>query len=301
MSALQQKSREWIEKAKVQGSPEWLELRKDKIGASDSPIIMGHSPWTTPRELWERKVGLRPEKSMTADMLRGKTQEDEARKEFIRIKGIQVEPDVVFHPSLNWMMASLDGVNHKNKIILEVKCTRNLTEHEETKLGKVPKKYYAQLQHQIECCGFDGAYYQSYHNGESAITEVSKDQKFIEEMVEADYKFWKSLQDFDPPDYDFRDFKQMNNVDWEIYATRWKSTVATIKKLEQEEEDLRKQLIQMAGNENAVGFGVKLSKIIRKGNIDFKEIPELIGVDLEKYRKGLITTWRLQNAEVSNA
>lgn len=298
MSALQQRTKEWIDKAKIQGSTEWLEFRKERIGASDSPIIMGHSPWSTPRELWERKVGLRAEKEETEDMRRGKRLEAEARQEFIRIKNIQVEPDVVLHPQMEWMMASLDGINHKLKVIVEIKCTRNFKDHEDVKKGIVPKKYYAQIQHQIECCGYEGAYYQSYNNGESEIIEVSKDQKFIDEMLEEDYKFWKSVKDFDPPEHDFRDFKQMTSIDWEIYASRWLSTKSQIKKLEQEEEDLRKHLIQISGGENAVGSGIKLSKVIRKGIIDYKGVPELIGIDLEKYRKGPLTTWRLQNAEI---
>ncbi len=44
--------------ALIQHSNEWLELRKNKIGASDAPIIMKVSPWKTPYRLWEEKLGL---------------------------------------------------------------------------------------------------------------------------------------------------------------------------------------------------------------------------------------------------
>ena len=39
-----------------QGSKEWLALRNNKIGASDAPIIMGESSWTTPFQLWQIKT-----------------------------------------------------------------------------------------------------------------------------------------------------------------------------------------------------------------------------------------------------
>jgi predicted phage-related endonuclease len=41
-----------------QQTPEWLEFRKNKIGASDAPIIMETSPWKTPYQLWLEKLSL---------------------------------------------------------------------------------------------------------------------------------------------------------------------------------------------------------------------------------------------------
>ena len=37
-----------------QNTPEWLEFRRLRIGASDAPVIMEVSPYTTPYTLWER-------------------------------------------------------------------------------------------------------------------------------------------------------------------------------------------------------------------------------------------------------
>ena len=43
---------------------EWLEWRRQGIGSSDSASIMGTSPYTTPYQLWEEKLGRkRPEKN----------------------------------------------------------------------------------------------------------------------------------------------------------------------------------------------------------------------------------------------
>jgi len=36
-----------------QNTPEWIAFRVDKLGASDAPIIMESSPWTTPDRDWE--------------------------------------------------------------------------------------------------------------------------------------------------------------------------------------------------------------------------------------------------------
>ena len=41
----------------------------------------------------------------------------------------------------------------------------------------------------------------------------------------------------------------------------------------------------MSGGKSCVGGGVKVSSVVRKGHVDYSSIPELAGVDLEKYRK----------------
>ena len=40
----------------IQGTPEWLEFRRTMVMASDSPVIMGVSPWKTPLQLYHEKV-----------------------------------------------------------------------------------------------------------------------------------------------------------------------------------------------------------------------------------------------------
>lgn len=42
---------------KFRSRPKWLEARKKGIGASDSPSILGASPWGGPLSIWETKVG----------------------------------------------------------------------------------------------------------------------------------------------------------------------------------------------------------------------------------------------------
>ena len=58
-------------------------------------------------------------------------------------------------------------------------------------------------------------------------------------------------------------------------------------------EDLRKQLIFLSGESNSRGSGISLCQVVRKGNVDYAKIPELKGIDLEKYRKGSISSWRI--------
>src|SRR4051812_37548397 len=39
------------------GTPEWYEMRADKVGGSDLAAILGLSPWQSPFSLWHQKRG----------------------------------------------------------------------------------------------------------------------------------------------------------------------------------------------------------------------------------------------------
>ena len=47
----------------------------------------------------------------------------------------------------------------------------------------------------------------------------------------------------------------------------------------------------------AKGFGLTLSEVERKGNVDYKVVPELEGVDLEPYRKKSSKYWKFTHAK----
>ena len=61
-----------------QGSPEWLAHRAKYRNASETPVVLGVSPWQTPYQLWLEKKG-RAERPVTFPMQRGKELEAAAR------------------------------------------------------------------------------------------------------------------------------------------------------------------------------------------------------------------------------
>lgn len=80
---------------------------------------------------------------------------------------------------------------------------------------------------------------------------------------------------------------------WIEKVLQWKETKSQIEWLEGNEKVLRNELIEMAQGSNCRGGGIKLSKVVSKGTIDYKSIPELIGIDLEKYRKKPTECWKI--------
>ncbi len=272
-----------------QGSVEWLEMRRKGIGASDAPIIMHVSPWTVPYELWLQKTSGK-EKEMNASMRYGKETEEEERKEFEKMIGTTFFPDMTFASNERaWALASLDGIDFDQTVIMEIKQA-NQKDHESAKNGKIPEKYFPQLQHQMYVCkekNITRNLYCSSHKGDRVVVEVKRDDAYIEKMLKAeDVFYYENLVKGIPP----------LTEDMLEYAAVLKNVDGDIKRLEEEREYCKNALISLSNGRPFKAYGVTLTKSEYKGSIDYDAIPELFGVDKEKYRKPSQERWTLRIA-----
>ncbi len=278
-----------------QNTPEWLEMRKKYIGASDAPAIMGISPWKSKYQLWEEKVSISVPTYKSASMHRGTEMEPIAREEFIKMTGLIVEPEVMFHPSNSFMMASLDGLSKDKKYAVEIKCPGPV-DHNEAMLDMVPKKYVPQLQHQLEVCGLEMIFYFSFNGSSGKIIEVRRDQAYIDKLVKEEKAFWKCVENFEPPELTNKDYVERDDFEWSLAAKNWEDNNKHMKILQERDKRYRDSLVDLSNGKNCQGSGITLSRVLRKGNVDYKAIPELKEVDLEQYRGKTIESWRLTNA-----
>lgn len=275
-----------------QNTPEWLELRKSKIGASDAPIIMGVSPWTTPLQLFEQKLNITPARDISIEAKRRAAIEEEARQKFEEVTGLVMFPQVVFHPSINFMMASLDGITMEGDYSVEIKCPGRV-DHECAMDGVVPDKYYPQLQHQMEVTGLDMIFYFTYNENSYKVLQVHRDNEYIQALLKEENCFWQCMQNLEYPRMTDKDYTFREDEVWNRAASEWQAVSREIQSLESKEIALRKLLISMADKKSTVGSGIKLSRIMKKGAVDYKSIPELQVLDIEKYRKAPVETWRI--------
>jgi hypothetical protein len=64
------------------------------------------------------------------------------------------------------------------------------------------------------------------------------------------------------------------------------------------EDKLHDILVELSKGESSVGSIYRFAKIDRKGSVDYTKVTELIGVNLESYRKPSSTSWKLTNDNV---
>lgn len=63
---------------------------------------------------------------------------------------------------------------------------------------------------------------------------------------------------------------------------------------ETKEKDLIKKLKRLSENKDSIGREFVFSGVSRVGAVDYKLVPELIGVDLEPYRKSDTISWSIK-------
>lgn len=280
-----------------QGSPEWHEYRRAGIGASEAASILGVSKWCTPWQLYMRKLGLIPDQADNYAMSEGRRLEPKILESFNGSWGINMIPVVIQNFKNSWMFASLDGWDEESRIAVEIK-TVGKEDHAYALEGCVPDHYFPQVQHQLAVLGEDVKLFyisQCKDHPKTVHFEVKRDDEYIKAMIDKETRFMEYMKMLIPPELCDRDYVQNNTREWQ-FATRYYNNCK--RELEEAEDALRTsrdEVIRLAGDRNCKGSGFRVTKSIRKGQIDYLEWinDQSIQVDWDKYRKPPITTWRV--------
>ena len=273
-----------------QGSNSWLEWRKAGLGASDAPVVMGVSPWSTPHKLWEQKTGRDKKDGGNWATRRGTDMEPRARAHLELTTGMDFPALLAQHEKFAFMRASLDGWNAEHKIVLEIKCP-GAEDMQKARDGKVPEKYYPQIQHQLFVTGAVKCYYYSYTETaegerEGILIEVLPDLEYIKTLFAAMVAFWLCVTNDTEPPLTERDFKNVRDADLRREFEAWheaKKMLAHWEATEKKLADALKENPKVKDQRIKCG-NFRVNKITRKGNVQYAKIPELAGVDLEPYR-----------------
>lgn len=283
----------------VQGSPEWHEYRRWKIGASDISTILGTNNFKTPYQLYQEKVdGKIP--FVTDAMRRGTLLESEARDKANEILGGNYKPICIESISDDYMFCSLDGMDVNAEIkVIEIKCPSSLDSHALAVDDKIPNYYVAQVQMQMFVANADAAYYVSYfpeHIIPIAIVLVKRDQDLINRMLPAAKDFFSKIINFDPPELTSRDYKVIDSVELiELALKRYdlkKGCEDALKKCDEIDAILKSKI-----TESSIVGPLKICRSTRKGTIEYEKIPELQSVDIEQYRKKNTVYWTIRQKD----
>lgn len=278
----------------VQRSDEWLAMRRNFIGSSDAPVVMGVSPWKTPYQLWEEKLGLTEQKAPNSAMLYGINNEEIARKSFEEKTGLLMFPQVIFSDEHDFMMASLDGMDIDGINVVEIKCAGK-EDHEKAKSGKAPDHYYPQLQHIISVAKLEYIWYYSFNAGDGILLKIYRDDSYISKLIEKEREFFECIQNFASPALMSGDYQTMRDDMWVTCASDWREVQKQLRSLVKTESELREQLVGMCRGQSSSGGGIRVTRTLQKGRIDYSEIEELKNIDLERYRKQPVEYWRISN------
>lgn len=279
----------------IQGSSEWHEFRKGKIGASMAPAIMGVSPFQTKKQLWEELV-FETKRPPTRAMQRGIELEEKARKWFNQKLGTNYAPAVVqsiAHPDL---IASLDGYYEDQggkPHICEIKCPGEAT-HREALAGKIPECYHPQLQMQMDLVGTDQMVYVSFDGIDGVMLTCKRDKDYCVDLLASVLSFYSSTISMKPPIDSNSEWVQCCDEECQIKAERYQELLGLIEQLKTECDEIKGSLILKAVHPKTQIGNIRLQKVTSKGQIDYAALLRDHKItNAEEYRKKAIESWRI--------
>lgn len=267
----------------VQGSPEWHAYRANYRNASETPIVMGLSPWVTPYQLWLIKTG-RMTQAVTAPMAQGTQMEPLARQAYEALTGHIMQPLVLVNGEYS---ASLDGLTLDGNLIVEIKCPykgKASALWQAVEAGEVPEYYQYQIQHQLMVSGAEAAHLYVFDGSEGLLQQVPKQADAKERIHEAWEAFWPCLASDTPPPLTDRDKAVREDEAWQQAAKSYLSLKAEVESVAGRLEEAKSRLVGLAQHPSETGSGVTVTRFWKQGSVDYKKVPELAGVDLERYR-----------------
>lgn len=228
----------------------------------------------------------------------GRLHEPLAIIDYIGASGNSVDECGFFvNPEHNWLGATPDGLIYDDGV-LEVKCPFGLRNQDAPVFKSAAEQphYFAQMQIEMYCTGRTWCdFFQWAKNGVYRCERVEIDLDWLEDAVPKLKKFheWYETQLANPAHLEPRE-REINTLIADQLIKEYDAAKAAIDDAEARKKEILAELVKISGDQNAVICGRKLTRVERVGNVDYKKIPELQGVDLEKYRGKGSSFWQLR-------
>jgi len=287
---------------------EWLEERRHGIGGSDVAAVLGISPWKTPRQLWEEKLGLSAGQEETPIMKLGTFLEPLVAELYTKTTGhkVQRRHQSFTHPEHGFMRANIDReiLNDPRGVgILEIKAM-GLMAFKKTKMYGLPDYYAAQLQHYLFVTGRKwGAFaIMCRDTGELIHFEVAPDAEWHSMALAACAEFWRCIESQTPPcenasntpaidlpETQNGEVALMDSPEWSEAVKMLKEAVEIGKEAESLKEEAKARIVLlMNGRPVCEGAGARIYYREQAGRLSFdkkalaKDHPE---INLALYEK----------------
>jgi len=258
-----------------QGSQEWLDFRRSRRMASETPAVMGLSPYQKPHDI--RKVKQGGAGGFVNNAMREGTRLEPVVREAYSQRYESMRPAVLVEGDYG---ASLDGINMDQNGIFECKVPSNGRESDRWDAalkGELLPYDYAQVQHQLMVSKADWCHFCVWdkESEDFALVHVSPDPEFWVKICHAWDAFWDDLglredRKWVEAVLDYREAKEGADVAQAILDQK------------------KAALIELLQGDSNEGAGVRVQRIKVKGNVDWKKVQShysLADATLDTFRK----------------
>lgn len=283
-----------------QQTPEWHKKRIGKITGSRAGAALGINPWMTPEQLLRQMVreyhGAESEFKGNIATEYGNLHEPLAAMDYLGKTGNLVEEvGFVQHPDHEWLFLYRASLSSSGECLL-IRCPFNLKNSIKPNFKALVEQphYYAKAQIEMLCTGRDKAHFYQWCKGGDYLEEVSLDHDWVSSNLPALEAFHKRyLEELDNPEHLQPLVNEINTLRSLDLLNEYDSLKETIDNANARVNEIMAELVDACNESDSIIHGRKMTKIQRKGNIQYGKVPELDGVDLEPYRGKPVEFWKL--------
>lgn len=291
-----------------QRTPEWHEWRTSGVSASEAIVVLGKCPSRTIYRLYTEKKGLTLPDNLDANpfVQRGIRLESTARSSFENRHNTLLLPVCAESEAFPFLRASFDGLNDDG-IPTELKVPMEVNFRDAQQNGvdsKIYRRYYYQVQQQIAVAETDRGYLSLYLDNKEPPLDflIERDDQVIEELIFKARVFVECLKKNQPPatdpDRDIYIPPSQALEQWQLLAADYRRTEEMIEEFKaqigpllQQQADIEKGFLNLMGEfAQAESAGLRISRYLQQGNIDYKAAllalnPDVDPSFLEAFRK----------------
>jgi hypothetical protein len=171
--------------------------------------------------------------------------------------------------------------------VLEIKAPYKGRESELWKAieaGRVPEYYGWQIEHQLMVAGAQRAHLWVFDGKEGLLLEIAARTDRWQEIRSAWDQYVTYLESDTPPPLSERDTRVRDDQEWRQAAARYLVAKQQSEVSAAALDEAKAALVSLASHPSESGCGVSVSQFWKRGAVDYKKVPALKDVDLEKYR-----------------
>ena len=217
-------------------------------------------------------------------MLRGTELEPAARAAYERLTGLTMQPLVMVDGEYS---ASLDGLTLAGDRLVEIKCPyqgRESSLWKSIQARALPDHIHLQVQSQLMVTKADIADVYIFDGTEGVIFPVAPDESTWPRIHAAWDAFMRCVAESQPPALTARDVRVRDDPEWLDAAAAYLESKRGADEMAKVLDEAKSELVELASHAKEQGGGVSVMRVWKRGNVDYKRVPELARVDLEQYR-----------------
>jgi putative phage-type endonuclease len=272
---------------KMLAEPEWLDLRRTTLGASECPAALGFSEFKSPVDLWQEKTNRRAPDPATDRMLSGRRAERYIQEEYEERTGVKLDTQLFCRSAeLPWLTATLDGLRPDGRIV-EFKTADGWSrEWGDEEAEEIPMRHLIQVHQQMLVAErHEADVVVLWANWKMRIYHVQRNAELCHMIRVGAERFWNCVQNDTPPDWGKLDARALAILNPECTGTvdldddlaaavqTYAENAYLIKRHEKTNETLKAQILAAIGNAE---FGrLPSGQLVKRHRI---EMPEQIKV-----------------------